>query len=82
MKVNLAASFTDSTMVASTATVGGVQVTVVTITLGSTTQAANLHSTSASGAMTWTPTVLVKTAVGVACSATAAVETGATDKDL
>jgi chitinase len=82
VRVNLAASLTGSTMVASTATVAEVQVTVVTITLGTTTQSANLHSTSATGAMTWTPSVLVKTAVGVACSATAAVETGATDKDL
>jgi chitinase len=82
VRVNLAASFTGSTMVASTATVSGVQVTVVTITLGATTQSANMHPTSATGAMTWTPTVLVKTAVGLACSATAAVETGATDKDL
>lgn len=76
------AAFSGSTMVATTATVGGVPVTVVTITLGTTTQSSSLHSTSASAAMTWTPSALVRTPAGVACSTTAATETGATDKDL
>ena len=79
---NLAASFTGSTMVATTQTVGGVQVTVVTITLGTTTQAANLHATTASAVMTWTPTAQVMTSAGLACSTTAAVESGATDRDM
>jgi len=77
-----AAAFTGSTMVATTATFGGVPVTVVTITLGTTTQSANLHATSASAAMAWTPSAQVQTPAGVACSTTAATETGAIDKDL
>jgi len=82
VKNNLAASFTGSTMVATTETVGGVQVTVITVTLGATSQSVNLHATTAAAAMIWTPTAQVKTAAGVACSTAAAVESGATDTDL
>lgn len=78
----LTATFSGSTMEATTDTVGGVQVTVVTITLGTTDQSTNLHATSASAAMTWTPSVLVTTPAGVSCSTAAATETGATDRDL
>jgi len=78
----LMATFPGSTMVASTASVGGVQVTVVTITLGTTTQSANLHTTSAGALMGWTPSAQVKTPAGAACSTTAISETGATDRDL
>lgn len=71
-----------STMTAVTATVGGEQVTVVTITFGSPL-ANDLHSSSnASGGMGWAPSSAARTPTGIACSATAAAESGTTDRDL
>lgn len=71
-----------ATMAATTATVGGIQVTVVTITLGAPVTTTNLRTATASGAMRWTPSSLAATPAGVTCSTTPATETGTADRDL
>ena len=81
VKKNKSTVLTGSTMTASTATVSGVQVTVVTITLG-TPEGSAIRNDSTAGAMRWVPSVLAKTPGGIACSATAATESGTSDKDL
>lgn len=70
-----------ATMVATTATSGGVTTTTITITLGSITSG-DLRTASASGTMRWTPSASVRTPGGVGSSTTTAVETGAGDRDL
>jgi hypothetical protein len=69
-------------MVASTATVAGTQVTVVTVTLGATTDGGNLRTASNVGTTAWYPTAAVRTPAGLACSTTPATESGASDKDF
>ncbi|MET1058209.1 MAG: Ig-like domain-containing protein [Nocardioides sp.] len=69
-----------STMTATTATVGGVQVTVVTITLG--TPASSLSTASTNGAMRWTPSTAATSLAGLACSSAIATETGTNDRDF
>ena len=81
LKNNKSTTLTGSTMTATTATVAGVQVTVVTITLG-TPDTSALRTASTLGAMTWFPSAAAKTPAGLACSTTAATESGANDKDL
>ncbi|MGI8524454.1 MAG: Ig-like domain-containing protein [Nocardioides sp.] len=81
VKANKSAVFA-ATMVASTQTVAGVSVTVVTVTLGTTTGGANITTATQTGTMTWTPSTAARTLGGVACSATAATESGTLDKDL
>ncbi len=74
------AAFTGSTMAAATQTIGGVPVTVITVTLGTTK--ASLNSSSASGAMLWTPSGSVTSPSGIPCSTKAVTESGASDKDF
>ena len=59
----------------------GVQVTVVTITLGTPTASA-LSDDTATGTMTWFPSTAATTPTGLACTAAAAAESGTTDRDL
>ena len=77
--------FTGSTMTATTETVGGVQRTVVTVTLGEPDPltVGKLNSVGA-GTMTWTPSTSVLSVDGSSCTGGAAVEkTGSpADRDL
>lgn len=70
-----------ATMVASTSTAGGSTTTTIVVTLGASTSG-DLKSSTATGAMTWTPSASARSTSGVACSTTAAIESGATDRDL
>jgi hypothetical protein len=81
VKAKKSAAFA-ATMVASTATVAGTQVTVVTVTLGATTDGGNLRTASNVGTTAWYPTAAVRTPAGLACSTTPATESGASDKDF
>lgn len=74
------ATFTGSTMVAGTTTVGGRPVTVVTVTLGVTTDPVN--TLSKPGPMIWTPSAAVRGLDGQVCSTTPRTESGTSDKDL
>lgn len=69
-----------ATMSAVTTTMGGVNVTVVTVTLDGVN--ANLRSSSTSAAMRWTPLATVRNLVGIACSTTPATESGASDREF
>lgn len=75
-------TFTGSTMAASTATVGGVQVTVVTLTLGTPGNSGQLRSSTLTGTTRWAPSTLVRTPQGVACSSALVLESGTLDRDL
>jgi hypothetical protein len=78
-------TFGTSTMVASTVSVGGRPVTVVTITLSnrtSTGPASWLNDRDTAGAMKWTPAASVTDTFGNACSTTLVTEAGAADVDL
>jgi hypothetical protein len=71
-----------ATMTAATQNVGGVDVTVVTVTIGEPVSTTNLSTSPVPGAMKWTPSALAKTPAGVPCSTTVATESGTSDKDL
>jgi hypothetical protein len=75
-------TFSGSTMVASTQTVGGRQVTVVTVTLGTPSAPSSLSTANTNGAMVWTPSAQVRTPDGQACSTTPVTETGTADRDF
>jgi hypothetical protein len=69
-------------MVASTATVNGVQVTVVTITLGTPSRTSWLRTSNYTGTMRWTPSTAARNLAGVACSPAVATESGTTDREF
>jgi hypothetical protein len=81
VKANRSVAFA-ATMTATTATVAGVDVTVVTVTLGAPQATNNLRTSAATGAMRWTPSGLARTPQGAACAVVPASESGATDRDL
>jgi chitinase len=76
-----AITYSGSTMVATTATVNGVPVTVVTITLG-TPSAGSAAATTATGTMTWTPGAGLLSPDGLAASTVAVNESGTVDQDF
>jgi hypothetical protein len=82
VKNGLTVALTGSTMTAATATVNGVQVTVVTITLGTVPSANDLRNTSNAGELVWFPSTLVRTPGGTACLATSVTESGTSDRDF
>lgn len=71
-----------ATMTAATQNVGGVDVTVVTVTVGAPQNTNNLRTGTQAGAMRWAPSALAKSPTGLACSTAVATESGALDKDL
>lgn len=75
-------SFTGSTMVASTATVGGVQVTVVTVSLGTPSATKDLVKSTGSGTARWVPSALALSPLGAPCSTALVLESGSLDRDL
>ena len=82
VKNGLTVALTGSTMTAATATVNGVQVTVVTITLGTVPSPNDLRNTSNAGELVWFPSTLVRTPGGAACLATSVTESGTSDRDF
>lgn len=72
----------NATLAATTQTIGGQPVTVVTVTMGTTVSGGGLRQSSAPGTITWAPSTAVRTSTGVSCSSTPATETGAADQDL
>jgi hypothetical protein len=72
-----------ATMTQGTRSVGGTDVTVVTVTLGEVTSGANaLRTASQVGTMWWAPTAAVRTPAGVAASTATVTESGAADRDM
>lgn len=74
------ATFAASTMVASTTMLNGRLVSVVTLTLGMTTD--TVTGVTTAGAMVWTPSASVRGTDGQVCSTTPRTETGSSDRDL
>ncbi len=74
--------FTNSSMVATTEVVTGLQRTVVTVTLGTPSQSPWLNSSPNVGTMVWTPSTKVVDLVGRPCAATPVTETGTADRDF
>jgi len=70
------------TMIASTATVNGVAVTVVQVTLGFIESGGFLRNSAALVAMSWSPSALVRDEAGNASSTAPVAETGALDLDF
>lgn len=70
-----------ATMSASTATVNGRTVTVVTLQLG-TVNGSSLRTTSLTGTLVWSPSSTVTTAAGVRSSSAPTAELGALDRDF
>lgn len=71
-----------ATMAATTQTVNGVAVTVVTVTLGSSSSATALRSASQSGTERWYPSALVMTTSGLSSSTVPVAESGVLDNDF
>ena len=71
-----------ATMTAATQNIGGVDVTVVTVTVGAPQSTTNLRTGTQTGAMRWAPSALAKSPTGLACSTAVATESGTNDADL
>jgi hypothetical protein len=63
-------------------TTGGVGRSVVTVTLGTVSDATALRTVTGTSSMVWTPSTAVRTPGGTACAATPVTETGAKDRDF
>jgi hypothetical protein len=72
----------NATMVATTATVNGAPVTVVTITVGSLANSATLRTVTATGTMIWSPSGSATDLSGTPCSTTPVSESGALDREF
>lgn len=70
-----------ATMTATTVSINGKPVTVVTVRLGQST-GSGLRTASAAGTMVWTPSATVTSTTGGACSPAPVSETGALDRDF
>ncbi len=81
IKSNKTATF-NATMTATTASVAGVNRTVVTIQLGTLASGSGLKTVSSTGTMKWTPSASATDLSGNACSTTPATETGTVDRDF
>jgi hypothetical protein len=72
-----------ATLTQSTRSVGGTNVTIVTVTLGEVASGANaLRTAGQPGTMWWSPTAAVRTPTGVTASTAVVTESGAADRDL
>jgi hypothetical protein len=89
--VNLKANFIKAkktsgfaaTATQSSVTIGGVDRTVMRITLGAVTSGAgNIRTSSAAQSMVWTPSATARDAFGSVCSAAPLTEPGALDRDF
>jgi chitinase len=72
----------NATMAATTITVGGVQQTRVTVTVGTPVGGKGLRTVSSSAAMIWTPSSAATDLQGNACSPAPVTETGNPDREL
>lgn len=72
----------NATMTATTATVGGATVTVVTVRLGTLVSGGGIRTVSNLTAMAWTPSATVADLFGNACSAAPVSESGALDREF
>ncbi|HEY6934438.1 MAG TPA: Ig-like domain-containing protein [Marmoricola sp.] len=70
-----------ATTTAATVTASGVQRSVVTVTLGAQTGGGTVTAPGAA-TIVWTPSSLLTSLAGVACSTSPATESGTTDKDF
>lgn len=75
-------SLQNGTMTATTQTVNGVQVTVVTITVGSLVSGGAINTVTTGAAMTWTPSGLATDLAGTPCSPAPVTETGPSDVEF
>jgi hypothetical protein len=72
-----------ATAAQSTVSIGGIERTVVRITLGAVTSGANnLRSTSATPVMAWTPSATARDLLNAACSVAPTNELGTVDRDF
>lgn len=72
----------NATMVASTVTVNGVQVTRVTISVGTQASGSTVRTTSVSSTMSWTPSGLATDLGGLGTNTTATFESGTFDRQF
>lgn len=75
-------STADATMVATTATVNGAAVTVVTITVATPTDDGALRTVTATGTMVWSPSGSATDLSGASCSTAPVFETGVLDREF
>lgn len=72
----------NATMAASSVTVNGVQVTRVTISMGTLASGGNLRTTSIASTMSWTPSSSATDLGGLGTNVTAALESGVSDRQF
>ena len=84
VKSGKSASFSATMSAGSVTTSSGVIRTTITLRLGAVTGSGNsaLKTTTANGAMIWTPSALATDLQGQPCSTTPVTETGTSDRDL
>jgi hypothetical protein len=75
-------SLQNGTMTATTQTVNGSQVTVVTIVLGSLVSGGAINTVTMPSTIVWTPSPLAADLAGTPCSPAPAIETGASDREF
>lgn len=75
-------STSNATMVATTATVNGSPVTVVTVTVGSLISGGALRTVTTASTMIWSPSGSATDLSGAACSTAPVSETGAADREF
>lgn len=75
-------SLQNATMVASTQTVNGVPVTVVTLTVGSLVSGGAINTVATPSAIVWTPSALATDLAGAPCSPAPVTETGPSDREF
>lgn len=81
LKTNKTVTF-NATMTASTATINGASVTVVTVRLGTLASGGGIRTVSLAAAMVWTPSPTATDLFGNPCSAAPVSETGTLDRDF
>lgn len=81
IKSNRTAEFA-ATMTASTATVGGVSATRITLTMGAQTIGSSLRTVTTASVMIWTPSAAATDLQGRAASSSPTSETGASDREF
>ncbi|MDQ0614816.1 hypothetical protein QF046_002457 [Microbacterium sp. W4I4] len=75
-------STTNATMVATTTTVNGAPVTVVTVTVGTLISGGALRTATTTNTMVWSPSGSATDLSGTACSTAPVSETGALDREF
>lgn len=81
IKATKTATFS-ATLTATTVTVDGVDRTVVTLQIGTTTSGGNSLRTATAATMSWTPSTAATATTGAACAPAPAAETGPLDREF